>query len=501
MPAGIGLEIGATAIRAAVLERQGKTLKLLAWKEVPCDASSPESLTQGLSHLRRALKPKGGVILGMPSSSVLLTTVEPLVVDARRAPLAVEFELQQNLPFALDQAAWNFQWLNGSIPSRDRSAAAAPPISGQPMYGSRAIVAAMKQDRLEEPLASCRRAGLRVQAVTMSPLAVLNIWKEDVGSVSPGEALLLYVGETQAEWIVWSKGGLQVVPIAVNPSGVSMDALVQEIGRSLESLRDSGHGEAVEAASTWVVGPNAHLPDLEGRLVTALQMRVASLDLNQTVAIGGNSIEPIERAATAFGLALQGVGRVAIGLNLLTEAQDAASVARRRRSAFAVGGLAALLAAGFGASGMLDVRRRYTRALEVLEKREQVYQNLRPEIRTLIQSQSQLEDRIRSLRGLVSSRSAVGSFLVNVNAAMPDEVWLTKVEATRTDVLEGFIEGRGKSFQAVTAFIEQLKLLPGVRNVKPLSTKVMKDEKNGREIVVFSVVIQAASEPAQDHGA
>ena len=56
MSIGIGLEIGNTAVRAAVLERQGKALKLLAWREVPCETSSPESLTQGLTHVRRVFR-------------------------------------------------------------------------------------------------------------------------------------------------------------------------------------------------------------------------------------------------------------------------------------------------------------------------------------------------------------------------------------------------------------------------------------------------------------
>lgn len=501
MSIGIGLEIASTAVRAAVLERQGKTLKLLAWREVPCETSSLESLTQGLTHLRRALKPKSGVVLGMPSSSILLTTVEPLIVDARRAPLAVEFELQQHLPFSLDQAAWHYQWLNGSASAGSRSAAAVPPISGQNPYGSRAIVAAMKQDKLEERLACCRRAGLRVGAVTMSPLAILNIWKEDVGSAASDKALLLYLGDSQAEWIVWSGGTLQVIPIPVDPSSASLDALVKEIGSILGALRASGASAAAVEASTWVVGPNARLPNLEGRLVSTLQLRPVSFELNQTVKIGGESIDPIERAAACFGLALQGMNKASVGLNLLAESQAQAVVQVRRRAAFVVGGFAALLAVGLGVSGMLDARHRQASVLAALEKHEQTYQSLRPEIRTLIKEQAKLQKRIHSLRNLVSNRSVVGSWLVSVSAAMPDEVWLTKVDATRIDSLEGLIEGRGKSFQVVTEFLERLKEMPGVRSVKPLSTQVMKDEESGREVVEFSVIIKGAVEFTDADGA
>src|SRR3989338_5984252 len=115
MSKGIGIELGPASIRAVVLEgvaRDAKRrVKLLAARELPCDTANADALTQALIQLRRTLSVTQPVILGIPSTSAILTTVTPLIPNPHRAVLAVQFELQQHLPFELADAAWHFRWL------------------------------------------------------------------------------------------------------------------------------------------------------------------------------------------------------------------------------------------------------------------------------------------------------------------------------------------------------------------------------------------------------
>jgi len=116
MSVGIGIELGPAAVRAVVLEGVARDpkgrVKVLSSRELTCETANPDALTQALIQLRRALSLTQPVVLGMPSTSAILTTVTPLIPNPHRASLAVQFELQQHLPFELADAMWHYRWLS-----------------------------------------------------------------------------------------------------------------------------------------------------------------------------------------------------------------------------------------------------------------------------------------------------------------------------------------------------------------------------------------------------
>lgn len=485
MAIGAGIELGSAVLRAAVVERRGSTLKLLAWQEVPCDTNSPESLTQSLAHLRRTLRLKHAVVLGMPASSVLLASVQPLIVDPRRATLAIQFELQQCLPFELGEAAWHYQWLHGASSSSPAvPAAEAPPRT--------AVAAAMKRSRLDERLACCRRAGITVRAVAVSPLAVVNAWRYDLGSVAPSSAVFLHLGEQQIEWIAWSPSQLRVLPIGGDPASQPIDALLQTVARSWEALDLSSMALLGSETGVWLFGANARIPGVEERLATILRVRVSRFDPSQIVRMESVRVEPAERSVVALGLALQGLGVAPIGVNLLAEGQQRLQSQQVRRGAWVIGGVCAAVALATAASGMVDVRQRHASVLALLTEWERTSQALRPEVRTLIRRQAHVERRTAQLRELVAGRVLLSRVLTQLAAAMPDDVWLSKLEVSKDGQVEGVLEGRAKSFQSVTQFMDRLKSVAHMTGVKPLATTVMIDEATGKELVSFSIVIERA---------
>ena len=111
MATSIGVELGATAIRAVKLEQVGTRIQLVSAVSVPWSGSDRE-LARAVGALRKQLAIKGPVTVGLPTGSVIVATVQPLVVNRARAALGVEFELQQHLPYDTAQAAWHYQWLS-----------------------------------------------------------------------------------------------------------------------------------------------------------------------------------------------------------------------------------------------------------------------------------------------------------------------------------------------------------------------------------------------------
>ncbi|MBI4004085.1 MAG: pilus assembly protein PilM [Candidatus Omnitrophica bacterium] len=480
---GIGIELGPSALRAVVLEGAARApsarVKIRASRELPCETGNPDALTQALIQLRRTLPLNQPVVLGVPSTSAILATVTPLVANPRRAGLAVQFELQQHLPFELAEAVWHFRWLSQN---------------GQKQGMRNAVAAAMKRSLLDERLACCRRAGLSVGAVAINPVATLNAWEtQSVTAASPPVVLLNLLNDPTAEWIIRTATQLAVTPVATSlpqtPSAQAPqagDAFLQELAASWDIF----HQQFPDLPrKIWLVGASAALPRLSEAIAARLNLEVEALRLTRAAALNA-TMDQLERWTVAIGLALQGLGLAPVSLNLLDRAQAEGRARRVQRTAVLVSGVLALLAIGFGLKGMMEVRSRRTLLLQSLEKQERLYRTLRPKVQALVRHQQYLEARSHQLERLVTDRILLTRLLAQVSEALPETAWLTKLECTKEKMVEGTLEGRATSFQDVTQFLDQLKSAAAMTTVKPLATNVITEPGSGKELVTFVVQIQ-----------
>jgi Tfp pilus assembly protein PilN len=493
MPSAVGIELGPSGIRGVVLEQTGQRLRLTGTRDIACDPANPEALTRALTELKRSLRIAGPVTLGVPSSSAILSLVHPLVVVPERAELAVQFELQQTLPFPLSDAAWHYHWLgNGHAAgggAAPRSAARAP--AGRPP-SSAAAVAAMRRPILEERLSACRRAGIGIQAVSLTSIAVLNACRLASPAVKasaggPAMTVLVIHGTSSAEWIVSTPATLQVIPVVP----ASPDRLWQDVADVWAGLKAQDPGAL---GSVRVVGTADAVAAAQQALAGQAMQRV-----DVGAAVGrGPAADAIE---AGVGLALHGLGLAGLPLNLLAASQEQAHSQQTRRIASIVGACCLIAAVGLGISAMLEIRGRRAAILDSLEKREQLYQTLRPDVRALLQQQARVEQRGAQLQRLADQGPAVTQALARVADTLPDDIWLTSADLTKSGLIHGVVEGQAKSFQDVTKFFEQLKTGAGMTTVKPLSTSVTVDPASGKESIAFGVQVQQplpgeASEPA-----
>ena len=470
---GIGVELGPSSIRAVVVER-GAQVKLLAAQELACDTANAEALTRALTQLRQTLPVKTPLVLGIPSTSVIVTTVSPLIPNPARSILGVQFELQQHLPFELAQAAWHYQWLNGhSTPAR-----ATRPVD------ARAVVGAMKRSLLEERLTCCRRAGLSIRAVAINGLATLNAWWRDPSRRSTAEPTMLLhlIDDQTAEWILVTPTLLRVVPV----TSASPDAFGQELGGSWEALRAES---ASPPQRVWVSGHMASWLKLQQVLTARGGVQVERYEESAVVSSSIDIPQPAGKFVTAIGLALQGMGLGRLRLNLLQDAQGREQARIIRHAATVTTALSIVVSVILGLTGVMELRHRRLRTLEALQQQERLYQTLRPDLRELLQRQQHLERRIQQLERLIGQSTMLTQLVAQTAQLLPDDVWLTKLEYS-TSPVEGLLEGRARSFQALTQFTDRLKGMAGIGTVKPLSTNVTTDENTGKELVVFAVQFQ-----------
>ena len=460
MPTSAGIELSHAAVRVAVLDGTTARAACTAVREVSCDTADPAALTQALTQLRQQLRLDQPVIIGMPSTSAILTTVTPLIVSPQRAALAVAFELQQQIPFQLADTAWHSVWMANGHSAK---------LSGP---GTRAAVAAaMRRSLLEERLACCRRAGLRVAAVGVNPIAALNAWWAARGAAAgPAVVLLNLVDDLTAEWIMWGPAGLQIMPIA----NASVDALWNDLMVAWETWQAQQPGIERPAQILVVGGPEESFPLVQQRLSQRAGVPVERFDPKQALPGGGPPAGERGAAASAVGLALQGLGPVRVPLNLLEYAQEERRAHGMRSASTMVSAACAVAIVGLGAGVMWDAYQRRTAIMQWLQQREHLYETLRPDLRSALKAQEHLQERTQQLDQVAAEAPLLGQVLAQITDAMPDTVWLTKFDAAKTgEAVEGVLEGRAKSFQDVTLFFDRLKTVAGMTMVKPLSTTVV----------------------------
>jgi Tfp pilus assembly protein PilN/Tfp pilus assembly PilM family ATPase len=466
-------------------------VKLLASRELPCETTNPDALTQALIQLRRALPVTAPAVLGMPSTASILTTIVPLIPNPRRAGLAVQFELQQHLPFELTDATWHYHWLPGEN-GRHKGMRTASTL--RTPNSAAAVVAAIKRSLLDERLACCRRAGLSIRAVAINPVATLNAWDtQAVGAVSAPVVLLNLLNDPTAEWIIRTATQLSVMPVAsalpqtpTPESAAASETFLQELSASWNALQQQcGH----LPQKIWLIGSAAAMPRLSEAVAAKLQLEVEEIRLTRAVSVNA-TIAHLERWTVAIGLGLQGLGMAPISLNLLDRMQSEGHVRTVQRVAALTSALFTVIALGFALSGMMEVRSRRAFILQALEKEERLYQTLRPKAQALLRHQQRIQERSDQLQQLAADRVVLTRLLSQAAAALPESVWLTKLDYTKNGVVEGMLEGRATSFQDVTQFFDRLKTVAGMTNIKPLATNVITDQSTGKELIAFSVQMQ-----------
>ncbi|MBI3322934.1 MAG: PilN domain-containing protein [Candidatus Omnitrophica bacterium] len=447
-------------------------------------------------------------MLGIPTSASVVTTVHPLVVTRDHEQLAVQFELQQHLPYDVSGVVWHYRWFtgNGQTPpaaGRRRAETPAPPRP--------AVVAAAKQSILDERLAACRRAGIAVREVGVAAVSLVNAWSQQLSPGEPSFGVLLHVDEGLVEWVITSPSGVYVFTTFQNLEAAAQEQWLATLKSSWTNLHESlgvpalfGGGGA--APPLWVFGGPVSLTLLAQDLKRELNCPVSILDPARIAAMEAMRPADAHPLVVGMGLALQGLGSARLAMNLLSEVTRRQRAAQIRQAAGAVCGLLAAAVVWLGAAGMVSVLRDRQGRLAKLTAQEQTYQMMRPEVRAQLKRQARFEDRLSQLQDVALGRSRLAQVFEQLVGVMPDEIWLAKLELSKdvprpagaaqgAGTMDGVVEGYARSFQGVTVFMDRLKSLAGWTTVKPLGTTVTTDPATGKELVAFMVQVQRPMTP------
>lgn len=343
-----GIEIGAGAVKALKLERDGDRVQLVDFIVIPHkkvlstpDMDPADAIRVALGTLVAQRDLSGALVaVSIPGHQSFARFAKLPPVEPKKAPDLVKFEAAQQIPFPIEQVEWDYQ----TFVSED-----SPEIE--------VGIFAVTRDKVNERLALLDDVGIAPDLVNIGPVAVYNAIAYDLNFTEKTTGtILLDIGTVSSDLIIADAGRvwIRTFPIgghtfteavarafkldytkadklkrdfessqhkkqvfqAMKPA---FEDLLQDIQRSIQYYRQL-HPEATLNRMLGI-GATFQLPGLRKFLSQRLGMDVVRLDQFHKIGIEGPMSAEFAATAmqlsTAYGLALQGLGLTPINANLI----------------------------------------------------------------------------------------------------------------------------------------------------------------------------------------
>jgi type IV pilus assembly protein PilM len=343
-----GIEIGAYAIKAVRLERDGDQVTVADFAFIPHkkvlstpDLDQNEMVRLGLGQFisQKAIENET-LVMSVPGHAAFARFAKLPPVEPKKVPDIVKFEAVQQIPFPIDEVEWDYQTF-------------VSPDSPEVEVG----IFAITRERVNQRLALYAELGVGPESLTLSPVALFNAMHFD-HQLDQRKTPVIYldIGTSATDLIVanggncWIRtfplGGTHFTEAIASSFKLSyskaeklkqeastskyakqiMQAmrpvftdLLQDVQRSL-GYYQSVHRD-VELKTMVGIGSTFKIPGLRKFLGQQLQMDVVRLDEFRRIRVEGRDAasfaENAVNMATAYGLALQGVGLGRIDVNLM----------------------------------------------------------------------------------------------------------------------------------------------------------------------------------------
>ena len=158
------------------------------------DADPEELVREALATFTDRNDVKGcKVAIAVPGQAGLVKFIKLPPVEKKRIPDIVKFEAKQQIPFALDEVVWSYQQIGGD-----------EEVSDEEFTMAEVGLFAMKRDQITRAILPLTVAGIEVDIVQMSPIALYNYISFDQlkGSGSKDSVVVLDIGADNTDLII-----------------------------------------------------------------------------------------------------------------------------------------------------------------------------------------------------------------------------------------------------------------------------------------------------------
>ena len=459
----LALELDAHELKAAVLETSFRDYKVVGFYRAPVDAADGSLAEQLRGFLQRHELQAATVLSSLSGDLVSWRTFFLPFRDRKRLDQTVPFELENQVPFGLDEVVIDYHVLY-----RDRS-------------GCNVLAALVQRKDLEEHLKLLSEAGLDPKIVDLAPLATLNVLSL-LGPELP--ATFVYIGGTLRQMVVALYRNRQLVGLRTLVNAVSVDA-----AETAAAAAGNGHAAAVNsqlatqiADVRWtllalngapldeglpciVAGEGPHFDQLTQELATATDMVVRRLETSPVRNVPSALVDQLPGFACALGLALREVApNEAVGVNFRQgefayhRGQD-----ELRRATVRTGALAALVLVLTMTNMYMQYEQLTSRLALVEGQIRNVFSRTLPDVQRVTDARAQLQaevdaaqKRLAILAGLAPANGVTAiDVMRTVATAIPESVtldvdeYIMEPEAVR-------IKAKTASFEAADTIKQQL---------------------------------------------
>ncbi|MED5584955.1 MAG: type IV pilus assembly protein PilM [Verrucomicrobiota bacterium] len=405
---------------------------------------------------------KSKVIFSLSGHSAFTRFINTPALDEENVEKLIAFEAQQNIPFPLNEVAWDYQKI------------ARAGDDGESEYA----LVAIKRDSLDELTEVVEEAPLAVQGVDVAPMALYNAFRHSYPEVS-GCALLIDVGArtTNLIFIEGDRVFTRSIPVggAATTSAIAsefnmpfgdaeerkkqdgfvslggayaehedpgiaamskvirntMTRLHSEITRTTSAYRQSG-GSAPEVA--YLCGGSAALPYLREFLNEKIGIEVEYFNSLKAIAVApGVDTDQVSSDAhnlgELVGLALRETGQGAMDIDLVPVVVERRRDVEKRRPFLLIAGgcvLATLLAWGLyfqKATGLAQEK------LSMLSGEERTLSGFDSKIKKEAEMEQGIREIATPLEAAVKGRTRFIEILNYLNSRLKgDKIWFTQIE-------------------------------------------------------------------------
>ncbi|HSD09871.1 MAG TPA: type II secretion system protein GspL [Candidatus Binatia bacterium] len=295
----LALDPHGAQLAAVIVETSFRSYQIVGYYSEPRDPSVPLG-AQLRTFVSRYSMAADTVLSALPGDAAVYRFLELPFRDWRKLQQTVPFELESQVPFAVDDAIVDFQVI-------DKTA-----------NGARVFAALAPKSRIEDHLKALAEAGLDPAVVDFAPLTTLNVLQLFEGD-RPERYAFLHVSAARGTLAIYRGGrleNLRVIDVAGEPP---VPAFVREIVWSLKSLNGGPpSGDEVELRGMLIGGSSGPelLDSLRSRVDLTIQ-RLEDLPLRHVpAALHGRQ----GTFAPALGLALREIADApTLGLNFRRE--------------------------------------------------------------------------------------------------------------------------------------------------------------------------------------
>lgn len=492
----IGLDVGTRFIKFVELKRSGDAIILNKFgiKEIPkgLGLDKDKLISQLISQLfsENAVKTRN-VNISAGGQSVFVRFVKLLQIKEDKLKQTMRFEAQNQIPFPLDEVAWDWSLLN-----RDKK------------NTRKAVIVAIKKNLVEAMISRLDKIRLSPKVIDVSPISLYNCmaFNEDYREDRLGA--ILDIGSRTSNLVIFKRGSMWIrsFPIASDrieeAKEQGMDELIGEIERSIEYyfMQSEDVLDSEKRLEDLVLtGGGSAMEKIELRLASRFNIKPRILDPFRKLRISKEVFSNIQaktvknQLAVAVGLALRDITPLKIEVNFLKEmiSQRVATTQKTIYSRLSMAMTVFILI-----SLSVFMRQDYSVKRIKLNKVDEIlntYNTYEPKMKRLEEREDVLKSKLDILYNTAEARAIWLDSFKTISEILPKEVWITDMSGIVSLEKSGLgrldLSGKALSYQSVNNFVSYLKSSPNFKDVKPISSSIETDEITGEEIVKFSITM------------